>query len=199
LTAEDREWNEQINPLSAYAKGNLRGIQGAGNEQLVAARALKHGFIVFFKMWSDTKYDMVMDCEGELFRVQIKGTQTGVISLTGGLRGGIQKPISKERYYTRDDCDIIIGVDANNGNCYVLPIDYATALGKKSVRLNEISKFLERWDYITGNKYLTTAQCRTTIPDSELRNMLRQILSTAKLPADTNELRKLFYENCPQP
>ena len=97
----DRDWNKRINPLHAYGgdsndpqkteksiSGNFGGIQGAGNEQLVAARALKHGFLVFFKEWSDAKYDMVIDCEGELFKAQVKGTTRGIAKFTTRLRGG---------------------------------------------------------------------------------------------------------------
>ncbi len=165
----------------------------------MAARALKHGLIVFFKLWPDIKYDMVIDCGGELFRVQVKGSQTGVISPTSGQRAGIQikKQVSKERMLTRDDCDAIIGINANNGDCYVFPIDYVTALGKKSIAFKNTEAFLERWDYIVGNHYLSTAQNRKGIEKSEVQNKLKAILPSGTLPPGTDELRKLFYENCP--
>ena len=194
-----RLWNRQINPLSRYAQGNLRGIQGAGNEQLVAARALKHGFIVFFRMWSDTKYDMVIECENELFRVQVKGTQGNTIGVVGGLRGGIQRPANKPYRYTRDDCDIIIAVDSNTGDCFVFPIDYIIALNKTTVNLNQSRAFLERWDYIAGNSYLDISQCRNGIGLAQLQNKVRTILPSAPSSSDLNELRKTFYTNCPKP
>jgi hypothetical protein len=49
---------------------------------------LKHGFIVFFKLWREAKYDMVIDCEGELFRVQIKGTKNQNVGFMTRGRGG---------------------------------------------------------------------------------------------------------------
>ena len=193
-----REWNKQINPLSNYKQGNLRGIQGSGNEQLVASRALKHGFIVFLRSWSDTKYDMVIECENELFRVQVKGTQNMSISVQGGQRGGIQKPISKVRKYTRDDCDIIVGIDANTGDCYIFPIDYITSLDKNTVKL--IPEFLERWDYITGNVHMSVSQAKNGLSNADLQNKLRNILSkTEKQPTGLAEMRKVFYEKCPRP
>jgi len=195
---DKREWNRQINPLKNYAQGNLRGIQGAGNEQLVASRALKHGFIVFLRIWSDAKYDMVIECEGELFRVQVKGTQNMTISASGGQRGGIQRPISKIRRYTRNDCDVIVGVDSNTGDCYVFPIDYITSLDKSNVKLTP--EFLERWDYITGNAFLSINQAKDGLSPADLQNNLRKILPQGtRLPTKLEEMKKLFYEKCPKP
>jgi hypothetical protein len=196
--SSSRNWNKQINPMTAYRHGTLRGIQGAGNEQLVAARALKHGFLVFFKLWSDAKYDMVLECENELFRVQVKGTQTNRVSFESGGRGGIQRPISRARLLTRADCDIFIGVKANTGDCYVIPIDYVVSLGKKSSTWNRLQPFLERWDYIRGNRFLTASQSKNGLSSSELQNNLRQILPHGwPVPSDLNQLRTQFYERCP--
>lgn len=196
---EERDWNRKINPMRRYKEGNLRGIQGAGNEQLVAARALKHGFIAFFKLWSDTKYDMVVECEQELFRIQIKGTQTGSVSFEGGQRGGIQRPISKIRHYTREDCDTIVGVDANTGDCYVFPIDYVEAVDSPSVNLKKMQAFRERWDYLTGNDYLTVSQAKNGLSRADLTSNLHRLHPNKPLPTELDELRKMFYESCPAP
>jgi hypothetical protein len=197
---KERAWNEQINPMTGYAEGNFRGIQGAGNEQLVAARALKHGFIAFFKLWSDTKYDMVVDAEGVLFRVQIKGTSSESVAFKAPQRGGVQQPKKKPpRFYTREDCDVIVGVNALNGDCYVVPIDYATATGKASANFDDLENFRERWDFLSGNDYLSVEECRNGIGRSILRNRLAKILPKETLPSDLNELRVMFYENCPPP
>jgi hypothetical protein len=181
--------------------GNFRGIQGAGNEQLVAARALKHGFIVFFKLWSDAKYDMVIDCERILFRVQVKGTKTGHLTLSTIQRGGEDASHRRpNRNYTREDCDVVIGVDSNNGDCYILPIDYVMALGRSSANFSNLQNFRERWDFISGNHYLTIEQNRDgQLSVSELRNRVGQILPSQSLPSDLNQLRMLFYSNCPRP
>lgn len=193
-----RNWNEKINQMRGYAEGNLRGVQGAGNEQLVAARALKHGFIVFFKLWSDTKYDMIIDSDGRLFRAQVKGSQTGNFGLSTVQRGGVQQPKKKPiKQYTRDDCDLIIGVHAGTGECYVVPIDYAMAYGKPSLAVKDVGPFKERWDYIAGNVYLNVQECLDGLSVGELRNRLTEILPGAALPADANALKRLFYENCP--
>ncbi len=194
-----RQWNKQINPLTTYQTGNLLGVQGAGNEQLVAARALKHGFLVFFKLWSDTKYDMVIESEDILFRVQVKASSVGSFPFMARQRGGVQQPKKKPpRYYTRKDCDLLVGVDSTTGDCYVFPIDYVTAYGKKSISKRESQPFLERWDYVKGNRYLSTTQCRDGKSQADLRNDLTQILPPGTtIPSDINSLRKLFYENCP--
>lgn len=198
MSAPARNWTRAINPMSGYAKGNLGGIQGAGNEQLVAARALKHGFIAFFKLWSDTKYDMVIDCDGELFRTQIKGSQSGLIPFTTRQRGGVQKPKAKPvHFYTRQDCDLFIWVDSKSGDCYILPIDYVTATGKSSITAKSIPMFRERWDFIAGNKFLSVAECRKGIDPSTMRNRLSQFAPLLHPPTGTDALRRMFYENCP--
>lgn len=184
--------------MRRYAEGNLRGIQGAGNEQLVAARALKHGFVVFFKLWSDTKYDMIIDSDGRLFRAQVKGSQTGQFGLSTVQRGGVQRPNKKPvKQYTRDDCDLIIGVDSGTGECYVIPIDYAMAYGKNSISAKDAQPFKERWDFIAGNAYLNVQDCLDGLSVGELRNRLSQILPGPPPPTDANELKRRFYENCP--
>jgi hypothetical protein len=196
ISEPQREWNQQINPLSNYLNGNLIGVQGAGNEQLVAARALKHGFPVFFKLWSDTKYDMVIECENILFRVQVKASKGG-FPFKARQRGGVQNPEKKPpRNYTRDDCDIMVGVDSTSGDCYIFPIDFATSYGD-NISKKEAKPFLERWDYIKGNKFLTVAQCRDGLAPADLQNKLRTIMPGEVLPSDTKDLRILFYKNCP--
>jgi hypothetical protein len=211
--AEVRDWNQQINPLIAYGgehtdpikrqqsiDGNFNGIQGAGNEQLVAARLLKHGFVVFFKLWGDTKYDMVIDCEGYLFRAQVKGTRKSLVKFTTRLRGGEAKEHRKPtRFYTRDDCDLVIGVDSENGDCYVVPVVYSLAKGKVLIDFKDLQNFKERWDFISGNDYLSTEQNLKGIGHGELQNKLRQILPDASIPSEDNKLITMFYENCPPP
>jgi hypothetical protein len=211
---EVRDWNKQINPLFAYAgdstdserqsksiKGNFSGIQGAGNEQLVAARLLKHGFVVLFKLWGDTKYDMVIDCEGHLFRAQVKGTTRKQVKFCTRLRGGEAKEhVKPVKFYTRNDCDLVIGVDSENGDCYVVPVDYSVALRKEIVHFKHLQNFKERWDFISGNDYLSSEEIIRGIGRGELQNKLREILPVGTaIPSDDNELILMFYESCPPP
>jgi len=159
---------------------------------------LKHGFITFFKLWPDTKYDMVIDCEGQLFRAQVKGSSTGTIAFTTVQRGGEaeehRRPV---HHYDRSDCDLIIGVDAGTGDCYIIPIDYAIATGRQSGSFRDLQNFRERWDFISGNNYLTVEECRNGVSHAELRNKVQEMRRTLTPPADVNELRIVFYENCP--
>jgi hypothetical protein len=197
-TQQSRGWNKQINPLTTYQTGNLIGVQGAGNEQLVAARALKHGFLVFFKLWSDTKYDMVLESENILFRVQVKASSTASFPFKARQRGGVQQPKKKPpRFYTRKDCDLLVGVDSTTGDCYIFPIDYVTHYGKDSISRKDAHPFLERWDYIKGNNYITVTQCRDGPSAADVRNNLSRILPQTMLPTNTDALYKLFYEVCP--
>jgi hypothetical protein len=214
VAPEIRDWNKQVNPLFAYGgestdpvkqsksiKGNFSGIQGAGNEQLVAARLLKHGFVVLFKLWGDTKYDMVIDCEGHLFRAQVKGTTRSQVKFCTRLRGGEAKEhVKPVKFYTRNDCDLVIGVDSENGDCYVVPVDYSVALRKEIVHFKHLQNFKERWDFISGNDYLSSEEIIRGIGRGEIQNKLREILPPGTtIPSDDNELILMFYENCPPP
>lgn len=169
---------------------------------LAVARALKHGFVVFFKAWPDTNYDLVIDYNGELFRVEVKGSSGKNLNLTRGQRRGRQidpTAPSRERKVARKDCDVVLGVDAQNGDCYVLPIDYAERWLGKAPSFKSIARFRERWDLLKGNRYLSKESCRRGIrswPRSELMRLAAKLrLSRAqRSKASDRRLVKLIYE-----
>ncbi len=200
-----KNWAENLTGLPGYLEGNLRGIQGTGNEMVAVARALKHGFIVFFKAWPDTNYDLVIDHGGILFRVEVKGSRGTSLNLTRGQRRGKQidpNAPSRERKVSRTDCDIVIGVDANNGDCYILPIDYAEHCLGKNPTFKSIERFRERWDFIHGNKMLDTESCRRGLwaySKKDLLEICRGVHSVESLNASSQlRLMAVAYENAPK-
>lgn len=145
-------WNENLTGMPGYKKGNLRGIQGSGNEMLAVSRALKHGLIVFFKAWPDTNYDLVVDCNSRLYRVEVKGTGSDRLSLTRGWRAGKQidrKAKSRSRKIDKRDCDVLIGVNAKNGDCYIVPIRCVLKIPGKTVALKKLEPYKEKWSCFT--------------------------------------------------
>ena len=202
IMVSDKLWAEDLTGLPGYLAGNLRGIQGTGNEMLAVARALKHGFIVFFKAWPDTNYDLVIDYKGHLFRVEVKGSQGPALNLTRGQRRGKQidpKAKSRERKVSRVDCDIVIGVDAKDGGCYIIPIDYAQHYLGKNPTFRALSNFRDRWDFIHGNSLLDAAACRNgllDLPSAQLRALCAKIRRKRSFPAySKHRLVRFIYEH----
>jgi hypothetical protein len=83
-------------------------------------------------------------------RVQIKGSSTGSVSFTGGGRSGqqISRSVASRVYkYTSEDCDMILVVDSNNGDCYIVPIDDIKNMGKTK-SLSKLGKYKENWSLL---------------------------------------------------
>ena len=66
-----------------------------------------------------------------------------------GARSGKQfdrNAIRKNYKYTKEDCDIILGINSNNGDCYIIPVEKIQAWGiTKS--LSNLEAYKENWRY----------------------------------------------------
>ena len=88
----------------------------------------------------------------KLLRIQIKGTGGDSINFTGGGRSGQQirkdKDAPNKTYkYTEKDCDLIIGIDTNNGDCYIIPIQDIEPWGN-SRSLSKLQDYKEKWSIL---------------------------------------------------
>lgn len=146
-------WKETHN--SANLKFT-RSVDGYAAESLVIGRALLCGYNLFFKAWRDSPYDAVLDYQSVLFRVEIKGTTDfKSLSLTGGGRSGKQisrKAQSRERVVTKKDCEFLIGTTSLNGDCYIIPSEVLQILNRKTLSLNALIYFKEKWKIFNGGK-----------------------------------------------
>ena len=113
--------------LTDLENGIFRTMNGNADEMIAIGRIIKAGFQCSRVDVTNAKYDAIVDIGGckKLLRIQIKGTGTDTVSFVGGYRSG--KQISREApsrsyKYTEKDCDLIIGIDTNNGECYIIPI-----------------------------------------------------------------------------
>jgi len=103
-----------------------------------------------------SRYDAIVDFNSKLIRIQVKGITGGSkISFFDRDRGGQGIDHTHERNrgqrITKDDCDIYVAVDKQVGTCYIIPMTYADALDEekaKSVKLSDVSDYLERWQTI---------------------------------------------------
>ena len=145
----DKKW---IINLTNIDSGIFRTMNGNADEMIAIGRVIKAGFPCSRVDVTNAKYDAIVDIGGsqKLLRIQIKGTGTDSIGLTGGYRSG--KQISREApsrvyKYTKKDCDLIIGIDTNNGECYIIPIEDITEWGSTR-KLIHLDKYKENWQVL---------------------------------------------------
>lgn len=113
--------------LTNIDDGILRSINGNADEMIGVGRCMKAGFPCSRADVTNGRYDAIVDVgKGKLLRIQIKGTSGPSVSFTGGGRSGqqISREVEQRTYkYTKDDCDIILVVDGNSGDCYIIPVE----------------------------------------------------------------------------
>lgn len=147
-------WDKNITNLDE--RGIYRSLNGAADENIFIGRASKAGYFCFFKVWRDMPYDAVLDYNNVLFRVEVKGTSTGRLDATRGGRSGKQivkdEAADRTRIIERDDCDFIVGVDSRNGTCYIVPVDFIQIVGNRSIQLDALNAFKEKWALFMGGE-----------------------------------------------
>lgn len=120
------------------------------------ARAILAGFNASNVDVRSSRYDVIVDFENMLLRIQVKGISTGnIISFKDRDRGGQGIDYTHERNrgkrITQKDCDIYVAVDKQVGFCYIIPMIYADKLSDeecKKVKLKDVQMYKENWDII---------------------------------------------------
>lgn len=137
--------------LTNIEKGLFRTMNGNADEMVAIGRVIKAGFPCSRVDVTNAKYDAVVDLGGsqKLLRIQIKGTSGGSLNFTGGSRSGQQirkDPSAPNRTYkyTKKDCDLIIGIHSENGDCYIIPIEDIGAWGNTKA-LSMLEHYKENW------------------------------------------------------
>lgn len=139
-------WAQNITNLD---EGIYRTIKGNADELIAIGRCIRAGFPCSKVEVTNGRYDAVIDCgkNTKLLRVQIKGTSIGSIGFIGGGRSGrqISRSVAQRTYkYTPKDCDLILGVNSNNGDCYIIPIKDIEHFGStRSISL--LKEYRENW------------------------------------------------------
>ena len=142
------EWPINITKI---ADGNFRTINGNADEMIGVGRCMKAGFPCSRVDITNGKYDAIVDVDAKrLLRIQIKGTLNGSIGFTGGSRSGqqISRTVASRTYkYSSEDCDIILGVDGTNGDCYIIPVEDIQEWGS-SKSIASLSSYKENWSIL---------------------------------------------------
>lgn len=158
-----------VKNITGVSNGSYRSLNGAADENVFIGKATKAGFCLFFKAWRDMPYDAVLDYEGVLFRVEVKGASQdkgGItqFNVTRGGRSGQQinrSTPSRSRLINRDDCDFVVGVNSDNGDCYIIPTDFIEIVGRKNISTKTVTTFKEQWKlFAFGGGMLSGAQTR---------------------------------------
>ncbi len=144
-------WAKNITNME---EGNYRTINGNANELIAIGRCIKAGFACSKVEVTNGRYDAVIDPgKGKrLLRVQIKGTSSGSVGFTGGGRSGqqISRVVASRTYkYSKEDCDLILAVDSNNGDCYIIPIEDIQNWGTTKA-LSKLQDYKENWNLLEG-------------------------------------------------
>lgn len=190
-------WAQTVN-IGKMSDGSFRSLAGYASESLVVGRAMLCGYIIFVKAWRDSKYDAVLDANGSLFRIEIKGTSGDkTISTSSGARSGEQisrDAESRERPLSKIDCDWLIATTSMDSHCWVIPIEFIEILGLLSISLSDLEKFKEKWDIFVSQDPNVQPYLKTGFRDlSEYR-----ILQIASSLGIDSEISKEIYSFDPE-
>ncbi len=144
-TEESSSWAKNITDID---DGIFRSVNGNADEMIGVGRCMKAGFPCSRVDVTNAKYDAIVDIgNSKLLRVQIKGTNSGSVSFTGGSRSGqqISRSVEQRTYkYTKEDIDILLAVDSRNGDCYIIPVEDLDQWGDTKT-LSRLQDYKENW------------------------------------------------------
>ena len=184
-------WSKDVTGVDEVKWGTYRSLNGAADENIFTGRASKAGFYCFFKVWRDMPYDAVLDYKGVLYRVEIKGSSNNTFSVTRGSRSGKQivRGRSRTRTLSREDCDFVVGVDSNTGDCYIIPEDVVEILDINSLSHVALINYYEKWKlFMYGDNFLSKEQTRDGIRSMSLTE-LNALAERLEIVVPTTDIR----------
>lgn len=137
--------------------GVMTANAGDAAQFLFLARAIMIGFNCSNVDVRSSRYDAVIDYEGVLLKIQIKGISDEVVKFRDRDRGGNgvdHNNLSNiGKYISAEDCDLYVAVDKQCGICYIIPVEeyiepLDRATKKNGIKLSELSLYKENWDTI---------------------------------------------------
>lgn len=148
------QMNDWARNLTNTPDGIFRTINGNADELIAIGRTIKAGYPTSRVDITNARYDAIVDLgSGGLLRIQIKGVgKNGNANFTGGSRSGqqVNRDVPQRTYkYTKKDCDIIMIIDSNNGDCYIIPVEDIQDWGNTRP-LSKLTDYKEKWDIFNG-------------------------------------------------
>jgi hypothetical protein len=128
---------------------------GDSNEHVVAAILIRLGFDVSISAVHGTPYDILVvgyahpEDGKQLLRAPVK-TASGSVGFIGGSRGGVDRTYKsgvKTYKYTTEHSDLILGIDKNTMDIYVIPTRFISSWGtSRATKKMQILK--NNWDVL---------------------------------------------------
>ena len=139
--------------LTDVNSGIMTANAGDSAQFLFLARAILAGFNSSNVDVRASRYDAIVDYQGKLFKIQVKGISGNTVSFIDRTRGGRgidqNNPHNQGKRITSKDCDIYVAVDKQVGLCYLIPmneIDLWEYDEIKKVPIKKIIQYKEYWD-----------------------------------------------------
>lgn len=114
---------------------NENQIRGITTELQVAQKFIEAGYIVSVPYGNNSRYDLIVDTDNKLYRVQIKHASLNdngsyTIDTCNKVATATQRKI---KYYTKEDIDCIASIIENQ--LVILPIDFIENTRSKTMRV----------------------------------------------------------------
>lgn len=141
--------------MNNIESGVMTANAGDSAQLLFVSRAILAGFNCSNVDVRSSRYDAVIDYQGKIFKVQVKGISGSTVSFKDRDRGGrgvdTQNERNQGKRITSADCDIYAAVDKQVGICYIIPmieIDPWANEDIVSVNVSELEEYRENWGVI---------------------------------------------------
>lgn len=138
--------------LGDMDSGLMIANAGDSAQFLFLARAILAGYNCSNVDVRSSRYDAVIDKNGKLFRVQIKGISGDEVSIKDRDRGGrgidSKNKRNKGKRITSKDCDIYVAVDRQTGICYIIPTSHIEEWDKDTKKIKNLIEYKENWKAI---------------------------------------------------
>lgn len=144
-------------------KGKFSSNLGTAHEFLVTGILMRLGFDVSVASVKGGSYDLLVtvyehgpQSKTHVIRAQTKTvSESGGIKFTGGTRGGTdreyssktKKLVDKTYKYSERDNDLIIGVDRNSLDLYIIPTRFLKAFGR-SKSTKKLAPLKNNWNIL---------------------------------------------------
>jgi len=142
--------------VTGRLKGKFEALLGDAHEYIVAGILVRLGFNVSMMAVKGEPYDLLISAFKEphgkvvILRCQIKATSKKSVRFTAGGRGGIDRTYKsgvKTYKYTTEHNDIIIGVDMNTLDFYLVPTIFLAKWGS-SRAFSKLNPLKNNWDIL---------------------------------------------------
>lgn len=138
--------------LGNAEEGIMTANAGDSAQFLFLARAILAGYNCSNVDVRSSRYDAVIDKNGHLYRVQVKGISNNTLQFKDRDRGGRgidpANDRNRGRRITSEDCDLYVAVDKQLGICYIIPTTQIEAWNTDSKSTSEASEYKENWNVI---------------------------------------------------